>query len=347
MYIRKILIAIVIIGLLFMAGFSYFIYAAIFSPNTKFAEQTKSIYIKSDDTYEDVIRQLRPLVKDISTFHQVAEKKGYATNIKSGKFEISRDMNNNDLINALRSRNIPIKLSFNNQDFAANLAGRIATQIEADSLSLLNVINDNSFLVENEIPIEHKLSFYLPNTYEMYWNTNAEGFRERMWKEYQNFWNESRLEKAKAQNLTPWEVMVLASIVQKETTQVVERPRVAGVYLNRIKRGMKLQADPTVIFALKQKEQKQDTIIRRVLNKDLVIDSPYNTYKYAGLPPGIIGMPDITSIEAVLNPESHNYLYFVADVSKPGFHKFSTTLAQHNRYANEYRAWVNKQRIYR
>lgn len=347
MYIKRIVVAIFIIGLLFLGGFSYYIYNAIMAPNTKFEAEHEELFIRSDDTYNDVILQLRPLLADISTFHKVAERKGYASNIKPGKFQLKRGMNNNDIVTALRSKNIPIRISFNNQDFPSLLAGRIASQIEADSLSLVNAITDEAFLAENGLTKEQALSIYIPNTYEMYWNTSAEKFRERMLSEYQKFWTEERIQKAKLQNLNSEEVLVLASIVQKETSKVVERPRVAGVYLNRLKRGMKLQADPTVIYALKDKEQKQDTIIRRVLLKDLQIDSPYNTYRYAGLPPGIIGMPDITSIDAVLNPESHNYLYFVADVTKPGFHKFSTTLAQHNRYANEYRAWVNKQKIYR
>jgi UPF0755 protein len=347
MYIKRIVVAIFIIGLLFLGGFSYYIYNAIMAPNTKFENEFQEVFIASDDSYNDVILQLRPLLEDISTFHKVAERKGYASNVKPGKFQLKRGMNNNDIINALRSKNIPVRISFNNQDFPSLLASRIATQIEADSISLVKAITDEEFLAENGLTKVQAMSIYIPNTYEMYWNTSAEQFRIRMLSEYRKFWTEERIQKAKLQNLSPEEVLVLASIVQKETSQVVERPRVAGVYLNRLKRGMKLQADPTVIFALKDKEQKQDTIIRRVLLKDLQIDSPYNTYMYAGLPPGIIGMPDITSIDAVLDPEKHNYLYFVADVTKPGFHKFSTTLAQHNRYANEYRAWVNKQKIYR
>lgn len=347
MYIKRIVIAIFILGLLFLAGFSYYIYTAIMAPNTKFAEDTKEIYIGSKDSYTDVFLQLQPLVKDASTFHKVAERKAYTTNVKPGKFELKRDMNNNDIINALRSKNIPIRISFNNQDFPSLLAGRIAEQIEADSLSLLNAITDKEFLEEKGLTPQQAMSIYIPNTYEMYWNTSAEKFRDRMFAEYEKFWTDDRKNKASQLNLTPQEVLVLASIVQKETTQIIERPRVAGVYLNRLKKGMKLQADPTVIYALKDKEQKQDTIIRRVLLKDLTIDSPYNTYMYTGLPPGNIAMPDITAIDAVLNPEKHSYLYFVADVTKPGFHKFSTTLAQHNKYANEYRAWVNKQKIYR
>ena len=180
-----------------------------------------------------------------------------------------------------------------------------------------------------------------------FWNTNAEGFRSRMLKEYKKYWNVSRLNKAKDLNLTPAQVISLAAIVQKETVKNEERPRVAGVYLNRIKKGILLQADPTVIFAIKKETGNYDTIIKRVLYRDLEMDSPYNTYKYAGVPPGPITMPDISSINAVLNPEKHDYLYFVADVSNFGYHKFAETLRQHNRNKVQYIQWLNAQKVRR
>lgn len=347
MYTKKIIVAIVLLVLVGLGGFSYYIYTTIFSPNTKFTETEKELFIKSDDTYRDVYFKLKPLLKNPDGFHQVANKKKYSTNIKPGRYIVKRGMNNNEIVDILRSKNLPIKVSFNNQDFPELLAGRISSQIEADSLSLLKAFNDVAFLQKNQLNKTTVLHIYIPNTYEMYWNTSAEEFRARMLKEYQRFWNKSRKENAAKLKMTPNEVITLASIVQKETAKVDERPRVAGVYLNRLQRNMKLQADPTVIYALKKTQQNFDTIIKRVLYKDLAIDSPYNTYKYEGLPPGLIAMPDISSIEAVLNAEQHDYLYFVADLENVGYHKFAKTLAQHNRNAAEYRRWMNEQRVYR
>ncbi|GGE20108.1 endolytic transglycosylase MltG [Psychroflexus salis] len=347
MHFKKIILLIAVIGLLAIGGFSYYIYQTIFSPNTSFSEDQKEVFIKSDATYRDVYYQLKPLLKNPDGFHKVANKKKYSTNVKAGRYMLKKGMNNNDIVNILRSANLPIQVSFNNQDFAELLAGRIAEQIEADSLSILKAIKDKAFLQKNNLSEATQLNIYLPNTYEMYWNTSAEEFRARMWKEYQKFWNKKRTDKAAQLKLTPNNVITLASIVQKETAKVDERPKVAGVYLNRLKRGMKLQADPTVIYALKKTQQNFDTIIKRVLFKDLQIDSPYNTYAYAGLPPGPIAMPDISSIEAVLNAEQHDYYYFVADLERVGYHKFAKTLAQHNRNAATYRQWMNKQRVYR
>src|SRR5699024_1911088 len=184
---------------------------------------------------------------------------------------------------------------------------------------------------------------YIPNTYEFYWNTSAEGFRDRMKTEYEKFWTENRVEKAQKLNLSKEEVISLAAIVQKETAMADERPRVAGVYLNRLKIGMLLQADPTVIYAIKRNTNDFDQVIKRVLYVDLETDSPYNTYKYPGIPPGPIAMPDISSIDAVLNPENHSYLYFVADVENFGYHKFAKTLAQHNINKQDYIRWLNSQ----
>jgi len=206
---------------------------------------------------------------------------------------------------------------------------------------------DSTFLDSLQITALESLKFYIPNTYEFYWNTSGEEFRDRMVNYHTEFWNTSRTKKAKALNLTPAEVMSLAAIVQKETAKVEERPKVAGVYLNRLRRGMKLQADPTVIFAIQNQNQDFVTPIKRVLYKDLELDSPYNTYKNKGLPPGLIAMPDVSSIDAVLNAESHDYLYFVADTENMGYHKFAKTLAQHNRNARMYQNWVNEQKIYR
>lgn len=347
MYLKKVLWAAALVGLLVCGFIAYQIYSAIFSPNTQFNNDEAFVYIASDATFADVTENLKPLVKDLSTFEAVAERKGYTANIKGGKYAIKKGMNNNDIVNSLRSKNIPVKVSFNNQESVAALAGRISLQIEADSLALLEAFDDAAFLADAGFDEDTKLSMYLPNTYEFFWNTGGKGFRDRMRKEYKRFWTEERLSKAKNIDLSPSEVVSLAAIVQKETVKSDERPRVAGVYLNRIKRGIRLQADPTVIFAIKKETGNYDTIIKRVLYRDLEIDSPYNTYKYTGVPPGPIAMPDISSIEAVLNSEKHDYLYFVADISNFGYHKFAETLAQHNRNKVPYIRWLNAQKVRR
>jgi len=347
MYIKKILLAIVFVGLAVAAYFAYYVYNTMFSPNTAFNNDTAYIYVKSTDTYKEVREQLVPLLKDIDKFDALAEQKKYVSNIKSGRYAIKKNMNNNDIINSIRSNNIPVKISFNNQETLEKLAGRVASQIEADSVSLINAMKNKTFLSENNFEEETALGMYIPNSYEFFWNTSAKKFTRRMLKEYNRFWNDSRKAKAKAINLSQDQVMALASIVQKETAKVDERPRVAGVYLNRLKKRMPLQADPTVIYAVKHKTGDFEQVIKRVLYKDLEIDSPYNTYKYAGLPPGLITMPDVSSIDAVLNSEKHNYYYFVVNVENFGYHKFAKTLAQHNQNKQEYIRWINNKGIRR
>lgn len=347
MYFKKILLAIVLIGLVVAAYLAYYVYSAMLAPNTAFQNEEAYIYIPTDATYSNVRDDLIPLLKDIEKFDALALRKKYTTNIKPGRYVIRKDMSNNDIINSIRSDNRPINLSFNNQETIMHLAGRIANQIEADSISLYNAMIEVDFLKKNEFIEDTALSMYIPNSYEFFWNTSAERFRDRMLKEYNKFWNQKRLEKAKALNLSEEEVIALASIVQKETAKVDERPRVAGVYLNRLRVGMPLQADPTVIFAIKKQAGDYDRVIKRVLYKDLELDSPYNTYKNRGLPPGPITMPDVSSIDAVLNHEKHDYFYFVANVENFGYHKFAKSLAQHNRNRQEYVRWINKQGINR
>ncbi|ATA67208.1 aminodeoxychorismate lyase [Capnocytophaga cynodegmi] len=347
MYLKRIILVASVIGVVILGIFSYFVYNAVLSPNTNFQEKEVTIYIPTGSNFNEVIHKISPYLSDIETFKRVAIQKKYAHNVKAGKYIIKRGSNNNDIVNTLRSKNVPIKLTFNNQDRLQDLAGRISQQIEADSLSLLESFLETSFLSENQFSDKDAITMYLPNTYEFFWNTSADQFRDRMLKEYNRFWTEEKKLKAENQNLSPKQVSVLASIVQKETAQVSERSRVAGVYLNRLKSNMLLQADPTVIFAIKEHSGNYDTIIRRVLNRDLEIDSPYNTYKYAGLPPAPIAMPDVSSIEAVLNPEKHDFFYFVADIEKPGFHKFARTYNQHLINSKAYHQWINSQGVRR
>ncbi|MBT8235196.1 MAG: endolytic transglycosylase MltG [Bacteroidia bacterium] len=347
MYLKRLVIIVLLIGLVLCAGFAYMVYNALLSPNTSFKESKVTVYIPTGSSIDDVLEILDPYIDNTESFYQVARRKQYDQNIKPGKYVLMKGMNNNDLINTIRSQNTPVSVSFNNQETLASLAGRISQQIEADSTSLLNAFKEDTFLKNTGFSDETALAMYLPNSYEFYWNTAAESFRDRMFDEYSRFWTEEREWKAKALGLTKTEVISLAAIVQKETAKVDERPRVAGVYLNRIKRGMKLQADPTVIFAIKHSSGNYDTLIKRVLYRDLKLDSPYNTYKYAGVPPGPIAMPDISSIDAVLNSEKHNYLYFVANVERFGYHMFASTLSQHNRNKAQYVRWLNQQKINR
>ena len=327
--------------------YGYMLYRDIFAPNTKFEQNELFVHIPTNSTYEDVKKIMAPYLKDMDRFDMVADKKSYPQKTeKAGRFLLKKDMGSNDIVNSLR-QNVPVNLAFNNQERLENFAGRIGSQIEADSLSLLNAFRDKQFLEENGFTEENVLSMFIPNSYEYFWNTNAIEFRDRMAKEYRKFWTEARLEKAKQLNLTPLQVSVLASIVHKETVKTDERPKVAGVYLNRLNRGMKLEADPTVIYAVKKKTGDFDQVIKRVLYKDLETDSPYNTYMYLGLPPGPIAMPDITALDAVLNPEKHNYIYFCASVTNFGYHEFAVTTAQHEVNRQIYVAWVNKQGIKR
>ena len=304
------------------------------------------LYIKSSDSLIDIKDNISEYSKNVNTFLLVAAQKNFSTP-KPGRYVLKKGMSNNDLVNLFRSGNqTPVKLSFNNQDTLEKLAGRIAEQLEADSITLLNSFKDKEFLSKNNLTEKSVLQIFIPNSYEFYWTTSAEKFRNKIYKEYIRFWNDSRLQKAKALNLTKSEVITLASIVQKETAKKVERPIVAGLYLNRLNKGWPLQADPTVIYCVKEKKG-QDYVVKRVLTADLEIKSPYNTYKNKGLPPTLISMPDISAIDGVLNAQKHNYFYMCANVDKLGYHAFAKTLTQHNRNAAKYHQWMNKQKVNR
>lgn len=344
---KKVLFWVVILGAVGGGIFTYYVYQTIFAPNTSFSNEEAHIYIESTDGFEDVKAELQPLLKNIESFETVARKKEYTTNIKAGHYVISRGMSNNDIINTLRVNNIPITVRFNNQERLEDLAGRLAGQVEVDSASLIAAMRDPRFLADKGFNQANALSMYLPNSYQLYWNTSPEGVREKMWKEYQNFWNQDRKAKAVQMGYTPQQITALAAIVQKETAKANERPRVAGVYINRLKINMPLQADPTVIYAKKLQDNDFSQSIKRVLYRDLAIDSQYNTYKYPGIPPGPITMPDISAIDAVLNYEKHEYLYFVVDVTNFGYHKFAKSLTQHNRNKAEYVKWINEKGINR
>ncbi len=347
MYLKKILWIVSVAGLLIAACFSYYIYSVMFSPNTAFQNETAYVFISSDASFEDVQRDLSPLLKDVESFSALARQKKYDRNIKAGRYRIASGMTNNDIINSLRSGNLPVRVSFNNQNSLEDLAGRIGQQIEADSLSLIKAFKAPQLLAEMELDQYTALSMYLPNTYELFWNTSATAFVERMIQEYRSFWTESRKRQAEQLGLSPTEVVILAALVQEESKQHSEQPRIAGVYLNRLNSGWPLQADPTVKFALYQQSDWGGTVVKRILTKHLAIDSPFNTYKNLGLPPAVIAMPDLSTVGAVLQAESHSYFFFSADPENPGFHKFAKTLTQHNKNAKSYHRYLNNKGVLR
>ncbi|GEC73312.1 UPF0755 protein [Flavobacterium flevense] len=336
--------AIAIISGLIIYGFV--LISQIFSSNTKFFEDEVYVHVPTDATYQQVLDSMAVYVTNVDRFEMVANKMNYPENVKSGRFLLTKGMNSYELVKSMRS-NVPVKLAFNNQERVENLAGRVGSQIEADSVSLLNAFKDSVFLKENGFTEENVLAMFIPNTYEVYWNTSAVKFRDKMIKEYRNFWNEERVSKAKKQGFTAVEATVLASIVHKESVKKDERPRIAGVYLNRLRLGMPLQADPTVIYAKKKNDNDFNQVIKRVFYNDLFLNSPYNTYKVVGLPPGPIAMPDITALEAVLNPEKHDFIYFCASVDRFGYHEFAATLQEHNVNAKKYSNWINAQGVKR
>ena len=321
-------------------------YNKYYKDNTSFKDESIFLYIVSNDSvsFTDSISKY---IKSEKTFYRVAERLGYLDNIKTGRFKINKGIGNKELVTSLKFNNTPLTITFNNQERVENLAGRISKQIYADSTALINSFTDKDFLVENKFNKENILSIFIPNSYEVYWDIEPDQFRDKMLLEYEKFWNKSRTEKAKNIGLTKKEVASLASIVQKESIKVDERPTIAGVYINRLNTRMRLQADPTVIYSIKDYYKNFDTIIRRVLYRDLRLNSRYNTYRINGLPPGPISMPDISAIDAVLNYEKHKYIFFVADPYNRGYHLFARNLSEHNRNKKVYTRWLNSRGIYR
>ena len=343
MYLRRILILAVTIGLIFMGSFAFYVYKIMFMSNTSFETDYVHIFIKSETTFNQFIHQVDPFLLNTDDFSVLAKRKKYR--VRPGKYKINKGMSNNDIINSLRSNNITVNVIYNNINNLNDLAGKISNQIEADSISFLNSFKSD-FFIEKGFDKKNILSMYIPNSYNFFWNTSAEKFNDKMFEEYTKFWQKNnRVEKANKIGLSKKEVMILASIVYEESKANIELPKIAGVYLNRLKSNWKLQADPTVKFAAYQLDEYKNTVIRRVLNKHLKIDSPYNTYKYNGLPPGIISMPSIQAIDAVLNSEKHNYYFFAADPSNPGYHSFARSLSEHKRNARKFHRYLNTKGI--
>lgn len=334
----KIIIVSLLVFALFLFVSGIFVYNKIYSPAFGIEEPTY-IYIDREKNYAKLLDDLDSVVhlKNIHLFNQIAKMMDYPKNMRSGKYEIRPEMNYLDLVRKLRSgAQTPIKLTFNNIRLKQDLSKKIGGEFLFGSVALSEKLSDVSVCETLGFDTATIVSLFIPNTYEIYWDIPVDRFLERMKKEYNSFWTNERLEKARKLNLSLIEVSILASIVEEETSRRDEYPIVAGLYLNRLKKGMLLQADPTVKFAV------GDVTLKRILNKHLQVDSPYNTYKYSGLPPAPIRIPSIQAIDAVLNYTSHNYFYMCAKEDFSGRHNFAVTLNEHNRNAQRYRSALNR-----
>ncbi|MEE2699936.1 MAG: endolytic transglycosylase MltG [Bacteroidota bacterium] len=344
-FVKKVIISFIGIMFLFAILLGHRLYSYVYQPNIKLNDKAEQfVLIPTNSKFSDVVRILsdKGLLLDKNSFEWVAERKNYKFNVKAGRYLIAREMNNNELVNMLRSGNqVPLNIRFHNLKTKEQLAGKIASQLETDSLSFIHLINNSVFLDTNGFTLKNIASVFIPNTYEFYWNTSAKQFAARMLREYDVFWNIERRRKAEEKGLTKAETTTLASIVECESYKKEERPIIARLYLNRLEKGMKLQSDPTIIFAI------GDFSIRRVLTKDLKIDSPYNTYINKGLPPGPICLPSINAIDAVLNATDNDYLFMCAKEDFSGYHNFAKTSREHNRNAKKYRRALNKRKIMR
>ncbi len=325
-------------------GLVFHYYQNFFQPNVTMGDQPSAyIYIHTGEDFPAVKNMMSEhhFIRDMKSFVWVAQKKKYDVKVRPGRYKICDGMNNNELVNLLRSgKQEPVRLILQNVRTPEEFAGKVAAQIEGDSISILNLLNDTNYLREFGAGPSTVFTLFIPNTYEFFWNTTADQFIRRMYKEHKKFWNDERLTQMSQEGLDITEVITLASILEKETVKNTEKPVIAGVYMNRIRKGWPLQADPTLIFAW------NDYTIKRVLNMHKEIDSPYNTYKYTGLPPGPICLPSVSSIDAVLNYEKHAYMYFCAKDDLSGYHNFAITLAEHNRYAERYQAALKRINIH-
>lgn len=320
------------------------LYKLLFGISVYPIEKTSTLYIPSGSSYNQVLDSVLSNleVRNPELLNRVANKKSYPESIRPGRYIIKEPLSLNELINILRSgRQVPVKITFNNIRTLNQLAGKFGRQLETDSVQIMSYFADESNFRADGFTKETIISLFIPDTYEFFWNTGTEGLYQRLLEEYNRFWNEERIARAAENGLTRLEVSILASIIDDEVTKKDDKPEIAGVYLNRLKRGIPLQACPTIKFAM------NDFTITRVLKAHLETESPYNTYKYKGFPPGPIGCPSIEGIDAVLNAEKHEYLFFAAKSDFSGYHNFSRTLSEHNRYAAEYQRELNKRKIFR
>lgn len=339
---RKFIIALAIIIILVLAitGITY--YSRYYKSNV--TDKQEYIYIHTGSNYNDVYNTIRDqgIVNDTSTFSWTAHKKGYTHKVKPGRYRLHKGMSNRDLINMLiTGRQEAVDVTIKNLRLKENFAGFMAKKLEPDSVAIIKLLDSTQYVEKFGFTPENVYTMVLPNTYKLYWNVSSKKLFSRLYSEYEKFWTPERKQKAAAINLNPVKVSILASIVDAEASHDDEMPAIAGLYLNRLKKGMKLEADPTVIFAA------HDFTIHRVLNKQLAINSPYNTYMHTGLPPGPIMMPSINAINAVLNHQNNNYIYMCAKEDFSGYHNFATTVAQHLINAHKFQQALNERNIKR
>ncbi|PSL46452.1 UPF0755 protein [Chitinophaga niastensis] len=334
-WIRRIL---VIAGCL-AAGALVYISYRVFGPNTKAFGDTKYFYVRTNSTYDNVLDGLEEqgIVRNRNSFNWVAKELSYPSRVKAGRYKIVRGMSNFDIVKLLRSgKQSPVDLVINKLRTKDDFVRKICTSLEADSTVLRSLMQDPVYLRQFGLDTNTVMCTVVPNTYEFYWNTGAEAVFKKLEKAREEFWTPERKEKAKALGLTPNEVTILGSIVEEESNKNDEKPLIASVYLNRYRKNMLLQADPTVKFAL------QNFGLKRILKAHTQFDSPYNTYQYAGLPPGPICTPSVKTLNAVLNTPETDYLYFCARSDFSGYHAFAATYAEHLVNAKLYQAELNK-----
>jgi UPF0755 protein len=341
---KKFMLVFLIGGSVLGISLTFYFYQVFFSANT-LVESDKAYLLKipSNSVYKNVVNQLyeERVINDAVSFSFVAKILGYQEAVKPGLYQIEPKMNNLQLVRMLRSgQQTPVRVTFNTVRTQEELAEKISVNLEVSKEQFLELLQDSVYIRKFGFEEETVMSLFIPNTYEFWWDTSAEELFDRMHKEYQSFWTEARSQKAQDLGLSKEEVSTLASIVQAESQKSDERPRIAGVYLNRLRIGMPLQADPTLVFAA------GDFTIKRLTAKQMAIDSPYNTYKYAGLPPGPINLPDINSLDAVLNFEKHSYLYFCAKEDFSGYHSFAVGYDEHLSNARRYQRALNAANIY-
>ena len=341
---RKILIIVILVFSVLLTSFSFYVYQIIKTPNVLVERQDKYLYIPTGATFKTVQDSLYngQYVHDLVAFSVIAKFLKYDQQVKPGVYLLKSDMSNLEAVRLLKSgEQSPVNLTFNNIRLKEELAEKLSRNIELTKEELEEHLKDPATAEKYGFNEYNFIAMFIPNTYQVYWNISAEQLTDRMHAEYKRFWNEERLQKAKDLNLTPEEVTTLASIVMAESIKIDEGPVIAGVYLNRLENGMPLQADPTLVYAT------GDFTIKRVLNVHKEIDSPYNTYKNKGLPPGPINLPSIAAIEAALNPKDHKYLYFCAKDDFSGYHAFATNLSDHMKNARRYQQALNRAKLFK
>lgn len=329
-------------GLLFVC-FSYYPYQSFYTSNIQVKKEDYYLYLPKGATFNTVKDSLEKngVVYNMLSFAFVSKIMGYQESVKAGRYLLPKNSSNLAVVRRLKSgQQEPLKFTFNNVRIKKDLAVKLGEKLERSADDFLKGINNPKLVAEYGFDTNTVLSMFIPNTYQLFWNTSPEEFMKRMHREYKKFWNETRLAKAKAAGLTPLQVSTIASIVEAETNKDSEKSRIAGVYINRFRTDMPLQADPTVKFAL------QDFSIKRVTQVHTAVDSPYNTYKNIGLPPGPINMPSTISLDAVLNYEKHKFVYFCASPNEIGYHDFAESYRDHVNNANRYRKFLDTQRIH-